>query len=138
MHEANHMRPPSLLCLLATLGVSAALAWPSDRAQLAGTASRLDVGYSLLYELKFAEAREQFTAWEETHPDDPFGSASKAASYLYEELYMQGVLSSEFFLDDKRFLGGITGKPDENRRAAFIAANQRAHEVARRRLKVNA
>lgn len=138
MHEANQMRPPALLCLLATLGLSAALAWPSDTPQLAGAAPGLDAGYRLLYELKFAEAREQFTAWEKTHPDDPFGSASEAASYLYEELYMQGVLSSEFFLDDKRFLGGITGKPDENRRAAFIAANRRAHEVAQRRLKVNA
>ena len=137
MHEANQMRRPALLCLLAMLGASAALARPSGTPELPDMASGLDAGYRLLYELKFAEAREQFTAWEKAHPDDPFSSASEAASYLYEEFYMQGVLSSEFFLDDKRFLGGITGKPDEKRRAEFIAANHRAHEVARRRLKVN-
>ncbi len=137
MHEANQMRRPAVFCLLAMLGAAATLARPSHTPELADTAPGLDAGYHLLYELKFAEAREEFTAWENAHPDDPFGSASEAASYLYEEFYRQGVLSSEFFLDDKRFLGGITGKPDEKRRAAFIAANQRAKEVARRRLKAN-
>lgn len=98
----------------------------------------VDAGFRLLYELKFTEARAQFAAWEEAHPEDPLGSAAEAASYLFEEFYAQGVLTSEFFLDNKRFLGGITGKPDDMRRAAFMAANRRAQHLAQARLKASA
>src|SRR5580700_10445205 len=65
----------------------------------------LDTGFHLLYELKPVEARAQFEAWQKSHPQDPLGYASEAASYLFEECYRQGVLTSDFFLDDKRFLG---------------------------------
>ncbi len=97
----------------------------------------LDAGFHLLYELKPAEARAQFAAWQKAHPGDPLGSASEAASYLFEECYRQGVLTSEFFLDDKRFLGKIAVKPDQALRTAFFAAVQRAQELARLRLKAN-
>jgi len=100
-------------------------------------APEIDAGFRLLYVLKFADARAQFADWEKAHPEDPLGSAAEAASYLFEEFYAQGVLTSEFFLDDKRFLGGITGKPDETRRAAFMAANRRAQQLAHARLKAN-
>ena len=72
----------------------------------------LDAGFRLLYELKFSEARAQFEAWQKSHPQDPLGYASEAASYLFEECYRQGVLTSDFFLDNKRFLGEIPLKPD--------------------------
>jgi hypothetical protein len=72
----------------------------------------LEAGFHLLYELKPQEARNQFEAWQKSHPGDPLGSASEAASYLFEECYRQGVLTSEFFLNDKRFLGKIPLKPD--------------------------
>ena len=32
--------------------------------------------------------------------EDPFGEVAVAASYLFEELYLQGVLTSDFFLSD--------------------------------------
>jgi hypothetical protein len=94
----------------------------------------LDVGFRLLYELKPAEARAQFHAWQRSHPEDPLGSASEAASYLFEECYRQGILTSEFFLDNKRFLGKVALKPDPALRAAFFDADKRALELARRRL----
>src|SRR5579863_855713 len=72
----------------------------------------LDAGFRLLYELKPAEARAQFESWQQSHPDDPLGSAAEAASYLFEECYRQGILTSDFFLDEKRFLGKIPLKPD--------------------------
>src|ERR1700731_1924836 len=72
----------------------------------------LDAGFPLLYELKPEQARNQFEAWQKSHPEDPLGSASEAAAYLFEECYRQGVLTSEFFLDDNRFLGKIPLKPD--------------------------
>jgi len=100
-------------------------------------AEELDAGFHLLYDLKATEAREQFAIWQKAHPEDPLGSASEAASYLFEECYRQGVLTSEFFLDDKRFLGKIALKPDQALRAAFFAANQRAQELARLHLKAD-
>ena len=97
----------------------------------------LEAGFHLLYELKPEEAHRQFAVWQQSHPQDPLGSASEAAAYLFEECYRQGVLTSEFFLNDKRFLGKIPLKPDPELRAAFFAADQRAQELAQRRLKTD-
>jgi hypothetical protein len=97
----------------------------------------LDEGFHFLYELKPAEARAQFDAWQKSHPEDPLGAASEAASYLFEECYRQRVLTSEFFLDDKHFLGKIPLKPNDALRAAFFTANQRAQAMARLRLTTN-
>jgi hypothetical protein len=120
-----------LACMV--VGIALTLAVPARPAER----SQIDAGFRLLYELKFLEARAQFSVWEKAHPEDPLGAASEAASYLFEEFYRQGVLTSEFFLDDKRLLGGITDKPDEKRGAAFAAANRRAQELARRQLRSN-
>jgi len=98
----------------------------------------LDAGFHLLYELRPAEAHKQFEAWQKSHPEDPLGSASEAAAYLFEECYRQGVLTSEFFLDDKRFLGKIPLKPDPELRAGFFAADKHAQDLALLRLKTNA
>jgi len=71
----------------------------------------LKSGYELLYVQKFPEARAVFLEWAAKNPTEPFGQVSIAASYLFEEFYLQRVLTSDYFLDDKRFLGGITGTP---------------------------
>jgi hypothetical protein len=97
----------------------------------------LDAGFRLLYELKPEEARIHFEAWQQSHPEDPLGPASEAASYLFEECYRQDVLTSEFFLDDKRFLGKIPLNPDPKLRAAFFAADKQAQDLAQLRLKTN-
>jgi hypothetical protein len=95
----------------------------------------LDAGFHLLYELKPEEARSQFEALQKSHPEDPLGSAAEAAAYLFEECYRQGVLTSECFLDDKRFLGKIPLKPDPELRAAFFTADKRAQDLAQMQLK---
>jgi len=100
-------------------------------------APELDAGFRLLYELKPEEARAQFAVWQASHPEAPLGSASEAASYLFEECYRQGVLTSEFFLDNKRFLGKIAIKPDQEMRDAFFAADLRAQDLARLRLETD-
>jgi hypothetical protein len=97
----------------------------------------LDAGFRLLYELKPVEARAQFAIWQNSHPEDALGYASEAASYLFEECYRQGVLTSDFFLDDKRFLGKIPLKPEPGLRAAFFAADKRAQDLAQLRLNTN-
>ena len=94
----------------------------------------LETGFHLLYELKLEEARAQLESWGKSHPEDPLGSGAVAAAYLFEECYRQGVLTSEFFLDDKRFMGKVPLKPDPEMRAAFLAADKRAQELAKLRL----
>lgn len=94
-------------------------------------------GYQLLYLQKFPEARTIFEEWAAKNPTEPFGQISIAASYLFEEFYLQRVLTSDYFLDDKRFLGGITGTPDPNRIKAFEDANAKARALATVLLKRN-
>jgi hypothetical protein len=130
----------SLLCSALMTAVSGGQAPLADSGQTPTQAldvPELDAGFHLLYELKFEEARTHFEVWQKSHPEDPLGSASEAASYLFEECYRQGVLTSGFFLDDKRFLGKIPLKPDPKLRAAFFAADQHAQDLAQLRLKTN-
>jgi hypothetical protein len=97
----------------------------------------LDAGFHLFYELKPEEAHNQFASLQKSNPENPLGSAALAAAYLFEECYRQGVLTSDFFLDDKRFLGKIALKPDPELRAAFFAANEQAQSLAQLQLKSN-
>src|SRR6266853_6500218 len=97
----------------------------------------LTAGFDLLYEQKFAEAREAFASWESRNPEDPFGEVAVAASYLFEELYLQGVLTSDFFLNEKKFLHGIDGKPDSERMSHFREALAQGRQVAQERQKTN-
>jgi len=95
----------------------------------------LEEGYKLLYQQKFAEARQVFQNWSEANPDQPFGQVSLAASYLFEEFFLQRVLTSEYFLNDKRFVGGIEGTPDPGRIENFNISIVRARQLAVARLK---
>jgi len=97
----------------------------------------LTAGFDLLYEQKFAEAREALASWESRNPEDPFGEVAVAASYLFEELYLQGVLTSDFFLNEKKFLHGIDGRPDPERMGHFREALAQAGQLARERQKAN-
>src|SRR5467141_3632580 len=97
----------------------------------------LTAGFDLLYEQKCAEAREAFANWESHNPEDPFGPVALAASYLFEELYLQGVLTSDFFLNEKKFLHGIDGSPDPERMSHFREALAQASQLARERQKAN-
>jgi hypothetical protein len=97
----------------------------------------LTAGFDLLYEQKFTEAREAFASWESRNPEDPFGEVAVAASYLFEELYLQGVLTSDFFLNEKKFLHGIDGRPDPERMGHFHEALAQAGQLARERQKAN-
>jgi hypothetical protein len=126
-------------CAVISLFLSAAAACPARSDEMAKTPAftrvpELASGFQALYVQNFAEAREKFVAWESQHPDEPFGQVAVAASYLFEELYRQGVLSSDFFLNEKRFLKGIEGKPDPARMKSFQEAIQFARKLARQRL----
>jgi hypothetical protein len=93
--------------------------------------------FRLLYIQKFPEARAEFTAWQSHHPGETFGEVCVAASYLFEEFYRQGVLTSDFFLNEKRFLHGIEGQPDPALMKGFDDAIRSTRKLAAQRLAKN-
>ncbi len=101
------------------------------------TVPELSAGFDLLYQQRFAEARQAFVSWESRNPEQPFGQVAIAAGYLFEELSSQGVLTSDFFLNEKRFLHGIEASPDPERMSHFRDAIARACELAKERQKTN-
>jgi hypothetical protein len=126
----------ALLLLLIPFAVWSQQA-PASESPSFTTVPELRAGFDLLYEQKFSEAREAFAKWVSVHPQEPFGQAAVAASYLFEELYRQNVLTSEFFLDEKRFLRGIDGTPDGERMKHFREAVARTRQLAETRQKSN-
>jgi tetratricopeptide (TPR) repeat protein len=98
---------------------------------------QLHSGFRLLYIQKFPEARAQFKVWEAKHLDEPFGEVAVAASYLFEEFYQQGVLTSDFFLNEKKFLKGIDGQPDPQLMKGFDDAIRNTRKLAAQRLAKN-
>jgi hypothetical protein len=142
--DSDHSPYSSLICLLLCgalmsggFDVRAARAAPRQAPIEVLHVPEIEAGFHLLYELKPDEARPQFEVWQMSHPEDPLGSASEAAAYLFEECYREGVLTSEFFLDDKRFLGKIPLKPDPDLRSAFFAEDKQAQDLAQLRLKTD-
>ncbi len=133
------MRHSYFLALFLSLTPAANLAQkvPVVHSPAFTTVPELSAGFDLLYRQKFDEARETFTFWESQNPQEPFGQVAIAASYLFEELSRQGVLTSDFFMNEKRFLHGIEGIPDPERMSHFRDAIARACELANARLKTN-
>src|SRR6516165_11747433 len=131
------LRRSGFLALLLLLNPSADFASqaPGGNSPALTTVPELSAGFDLLYQQRFAEAREVFASWESRNPKEPFGGVAVAASYLFEELSRQGVLTSNFFLDEKKFLQGIDGKPDPERMKHFQEALAQAEQLARDRQK---
>src|SRR5258708_13858040 len=63
----------------------------------------LVAGFNLLYQQKFTEARETFSDCRSHNPDKPFVEVALPASHLFEDLSRQGLLTSDFFLNERRF-----------------------------------
>jgi hypothetical protein len=140
------IRFPALLFVALSWNLSAAVTAKDDSQNVPPSSlftsqpsvkPQIDQGFGLLYSLKFAEARARFATWQKMNPDDPLGHISTAASYLFEEFYAQHVLTSSFFLNDERLLGGIQGKPDEVRKTFFLKANQKGKQLALKQLSAN-
>jgi len=101
------------------------------------SATMVDAGFRDLYELRFDAARAKFSSYQTMRPGDPLGKAAEAASYLYQEFNDKGVLTSEFFLNDAKFLGGVDGTALDNHNEPFLAANSAARDAALLLLKSN-
>ena len=143
-------RLPARLASLLVAGL-AATAWPQPVAKAAAPATQsqgptiqadtstklLEAGFQRLYELKFDEARAAFLAYQKARPDDALGKSAEAASYLFEQFNQKGVLTSEFFLNDAKFLGGVDGSAAQNKNEAFLTANEAARQAAKAQLKTD-
>ena len=110
------------LFLISMVGFSALAAFPASPQGSAtigpiqlSSQPEIDAGFKLLYELKFSDAHAAFAGWESKHPGEPLGPAAEAAQVLFQEFDRQGVLTSDFFLDDDRLLGGVPGLPRSGR-----------------------
>jgi len=123
--------------LFVSVSFSQAAAVPAADSPAFTEVPALAEGYQHLYEQKFPEARAEFSSWAAEHPAEPFGQDSLAASFLYEELYRRGVLTSDFFLNEKKFLKGIDGKPDPDRMQSFEDSLEKARDLAHKRLEKN-
>jgi hypothetical protein len=94
-------------------------------------------GWLNMYDLRFDEAHQVFRDWKLSHPTDPLGPASDAAAYLFSELARLGVLESELFTDDTRFLNRIKPKPDPRMKTLFDREIENVDRLADSALQVN-
>jgi hypothetical protein len=136
MHQRPYIHVLALFLLLAP-AASRAQSTTDSLGPAFTTDPELAAAFHLLYAQQFSQARENFASWESHHPQEPFGEVAVAASYLFEELYRQNVLTSDFFLNEERFLHGIEGKPNAGRMADFRAALGRTRTLSRELMKKN-
>lgn len=107
----------------------------AEAAPVSADASQLDVGYSAMYNLDFGGAHKAFGEFERQQPADPFGPASDAAAYLFSEFERLKVLRSEFFAEDKSFLGAPRLKADPAIKAQFEKALSQSRGLSQEMLK---
>jgi hypothetical protein len=119
------------------LAILAFLPWRAAAADFNIAPPPLDRGFHLLYNLDFNGAHNVFTAYEQSHPEDPMGPTANAAGALFSEFHRLGILESQFFELDKRFENRPKQRPDPAVRAQFEAAIGRANTIARARLAKN-
>jgi hypothetical protein len=99
-----------------------------------GRDTALDHGFLGLYNLDFAKAQKDFSAWETEHPDDPMGPVSSAAGYLFSEFNRLGILESQFYENDNSFSARAKLNPDPAVHNYFQAAIERSQALAHARL----
>jgi hypothetical protein len=144
MRDLNFMRIPAIvrfrkcviLVMVAALWLGSGLhaaaraAAPPDAAPV----TALDRGFLGLYNLDFAGAQKDFSAWEGQHPDDPVGPVSEAAGFLFSEFNRLGVLEGQFYDNDDRFAARSKLSPDPQVHEHFQSAGDRAQLLAHARL----
>ena len=96
--------------------------------------SALDQGFAGLYNMDFAGAQKDFSAWQAQHPEDPMGPVSEAAGLLFSEFNRLGVLEAQFYTNDDAFAARAKLSPDPAVKDRFQGAIQRAERLASARL----
>jgi hypothetical protein len=80
----------------------------------------LYTGWMRMYDLKFDEAHDLISRWQRSHPTDPLGPVAHAGGYLFAEFERLGVLESELFVDDKKFIKRKKLQPDPEAKRRFL------------------
>ena len=96
--------------------------------------SNLDQAYRSMYNLDFSAAQQELKEWEQSHPGEPLGPVSEAASYLFAELDRLGSLQSQLFENDQRFENRKQLAPDGQTESLFRGAINRATAQAAKKL----
>ena len=91
---------------------------------------QLDRGYVDLYNLDFPSAHAEFAAWIQAHPNDPLGTASDAAAYLFSEFDRLSVIDVQLFADQSRFDSRGKLTPDPAARKAFESRADQTNQLA--------
>ena len=140
MSTINHSRTGLTLDMVTALGLVLALCAPASAGGPpdASLDTTLDHGFLGLYNLDFAGAQKDFSAWEAQHPDDPVGPVSEAAGCLFSEFNRLGVLESQFFENDEAFGARSKLSPDPAVHEHFQAALEHSQQLARARLSKDA
>jgi hypothetical protein len=86
-----------------------------------------------MYNLDFAQAEREFTAFEQQHADNPIGPVSEAADLLFGEFQRLGVLQTQFYENDSAFAARKKLSADPAVRDRFNAALAQGEQLARAR-----
>lgn len=95
-----------------------------------GGATPLDQGFRQMYNLEFSDAHKTFQDYVKAQPDDPFGPTADGAAYLFDEFNRLGVLQTELFVDDGKFMGRDKPSPDPAVREKFNGALAQSQKLA--------
>jgi hypothetical protein len=110
-----------------------AQAHPAPMANVLTPSNPLDAGFRQMYNLQFSDADRTLQEYEQSHPEDALGPASRAAAYLFSEFDRLGILQTELFVNDDMFLGRKRPEANPNVRTAFQQelekSNQRADAI---------
>jgi len=90
----------------------------------------LDLGYVDLYNLDFPAAHGQFDSWIRTHPEDPLGTASDAAAYLFGEFDRLSVIDVQLFANQSQFDSRGRLTPDPVVRKSFERRADQTNQLA--------
>jgi hypothetical protein len=114
------------------------LALASAHAADALAPTEIEQGFQNMYNLDFQKAHQDFSTWEQMHPQDPMGPVSQAAGFLFAEFARLGILESQLFTDDKEFEARSKPRPDPKVREQFFGALDRGDQLADAALKLHA
>jgi hypothetical protein len=102
-----------------------------------GTASpapEIEDGFRLMYNLKFDQAEQEFSAFEQQRADSPIGPISQAAGILFSEFHRLGVLEAQFYETDSAFAARKKLEANPAMRERFEASLSRGEELAQKKL----
>jgi hypothetical protein len=125
---------PGLLSFIAVILLAPTLC-ASNASAHPGTP--IEQGFNDMYNLDFSAAHHQFDVWEAAYPDDPMGPVCHAAALLFTEFDRLGVLESQLFTDNDRFVDRRKLSPDPQTKQQFMAALDRADALTDKALRRN-